>query len=114
MLREECGLSITTKVLPQFIVGSFWYNIFVISSELPYVPKIQICSIYIKFSVLKSHIFFLHCMCFDSSFFDEIKKHFCCKEIFFSYRKENNYHPVKGGMKYYTKLKNFAEYIKNK
>ena len=41
------------------------------------------------------------------------KKHFCCKEHFFSYRKENNYPPVKGGMTHHMKLKILAEKIKN-
>ena len=42
------------------------------------------------------------------------KKHFCCKEHFFSYRKENNYHSVKGGIRYHTKLKLLVEHQKNK
>jgi len=37
------------------------------------------------------------------------KKHFCCKEHFFKYRKENKYPPVKGGIRYHTKLKILAE-----
>lgn len=37
------------------------------------------------------------------------KKHFCCKEHFYKYRRENNYPPVKEGIRYHMKLKILAQ-----